>query len=266
MHPRIRPQGYDIYPLVRGDLALGLSAGAARGDPSRYCATTATTIGTTTSAWRRTGTSTSPSSRIGSSSMTLRRSISIPVASSSAATMSAEVTDPKSLPPSPARAPTVSGAGGETTGELLGRGAIAHLARLAVATHRLGLRDARPSWPSSRGRAARGSSARSRRRRRRGRPCGRASRRLLGGRSSFVVLRIGRAVDVDLDDLDFAVARVAVVETECRATRRSRDRLPRRRTPRRRRREPCATSCPRATRRGRRRGRRGRADRHPCAG
>ena len=62
-----------------------------------------------TSVWSWTDTSAEPSSLSGSARLTLRRSSSTLVWLFTAATMSAEVTEPNSLPPSPARAVTCTG-------------------------------------------------------------------------------------------------------------------------------------------------------------
>ena len=127
--------------------------------------------------------------------------------------MSAAVTEPNSLPPSPARAVTWIGVAGEARRELLRGLAVAVVAELAVAPHRRGLVDHALASRRSRAHAARGSCGRSRPRPRAGRPCGRASRRPRGARSSFRGLRArsprprtGASVDAPRSPTPFSAA------------------------------------------------------------
>ena len=75
----------------------------------RPAAWTSTVMTGSTSAWRWTVTSCVPTERIGSSRWTSRRSTETPACAESASAMSAAVTEPNSLPSSPARAVTTTG-------------------------------------------------------------------------------------------------------------------------------------------------------------
>ena len=83
-------------------------------------------------------TSETPSSLSGSSSAMSRRSTSMPSWACTAAAMSDDVTDPKSRPPSPARA-SIWIVGRELVGDRLRRLPLAPVAGVAAAAHRVGL-------------------------------------------------------------------------------------------------------------------------------